>query len=101
MIFSEALRLIEHDRGRMRRLTRSQNGPRLSSRPRSRVTATRERLERRAIWKDRQGETGGTGGQRVGGNDPGFGRTRLHGPGRQNPLRSGSVATGVVPAHSL
>jgi hypothetical protein len=42
-------------------------------------------------------ETGGTGGQRVGGNDPGFGRTRPIGLAR----KTRSVPSGVVPAHAL
>lgn len=35
----------------------------------------RERFQRQPVWKIRTFKMGGTAGQRVGGNDPGFGRT--------------------------
>ena len=49
---------------------------------------TRERSERQAFWKTPETKRGGRWGQRVGGNDPGF--------GRRSPPK-----TGVAPAHAL
>jgi hypothetical protein len=82
MTFLEASQRIELDLGRMALPTTPAEWPSAEFSAAFSGASARERLQRQSVRKPDTSKTGGTGGQRVGGNDPGFGRTMPPKPAR-------------------
>ena len=93
MICSEALRPIETRLGRGTWADQVRENPRAQVRGAVLGRIHPRTVERPDYLETWAAETGGRRGQRVGGNDPGFGRTV--------PPKPARGSSGVVPAHAL